>query len=151
MANASRKEAVNQRQFSENQGQSSEEMRLHYGEFTQLLIDRRSQIIGQIKTERAHVDEQLASGPGDDADISVTDTSADYFLNLANAHQRELVQIRDALDRINRGVYGVCESCGDDISLQRLRHLPLARLCIDCQSAIENTRMNRRLQNIPKL
>src|SRR5262249_46501884 len=81
--------------------------------------------------------EQLLTSPGDVADASVVDTSADYFLKLANQHQKEILEIREALDRIHRGVYGICENCEEPISIERLRRLPTARLCIDCQGAAE--------------
>jgi DnaK suppressor protein len=128
-----------------------EEIQEHYPEFLQILKERGEEIAGRAREEKARLDEQVLQGPGDDADISAVDTSADYFLNLANTHQRELGEIRKAMERLQTGVYGVCESCEFPIALNRLRNLPFARLCIDCQSVIEGTRLNRRIQNIPKL
>lgn len=132
-------------------GLSPDEIRAHYREFAELLTGRRDEIIGRVQSERQNLDEQIQTTPGDDADVSVIDTSADYFLQLANGHQRELLEIRNALDRMHRGVYGVCESCESTVGLERLKHLPYARLCVDCQSAIEGARVSRRLQNLPKL
>jgi len=97
---------------------------------------------------RSHLDEQVMTAPGDAADESVIDTSADYFLKLANNHQRELVAIREALDRIHRGVYGICQSCKQPIAIARLRRLPYARFCVDCQATQER---RSRLQPVPKL
>ncbi|HUP57023.1 MAG TPA: TraR/DksA family transcriptional regulator, partial [Bdellovibrionota bacterium] len=112
-----------------------EELRDHYPEFAKLLIGRMNEILPRESIARANLNEQVLESPGDDADVSVIDTSADYFLSLANSHQRELIGIRSALDRMDRGVYGVCENCSEPIALERLRHMPAARLCIDCQSA----------------
>jgi len=75
--------------------------------------------------------------PGDEGDISVVDLSADYFLRLSTNQRRELLEIRDAFDRMHRGVYGVCERGGEVISIPRLKKQPFARLCIDCQREIE--------------
>ncbi len=61
----------------------------------------------------------------------------EILLSLANSHQSELIAIRWALDRMGRDVYGVCENCNDVIALDRLRLMPAARLCIDCQAANE--------------
>lgn len=108
-----------------------------YQEFFYLLMSRMNEIVPRESSARANLDEQVMGAPGDEADLSVIDTSADYFLKLANSHQRELVEIREAIDRMHRGVYGVCESCSLPISEERLRKLPAARLCIDCQSALE--------------
>ncbi len=48
-----------------------------------------------------------------------------------------LLQIGDALERLKRGTYGICESCGQTISAERLEVLPYARLCVNCQQRKE--------------
>ncbi len=45
---------------------------------------------------------------------------------------RELAETQAALDRIEQGRYGRCESCGGAIGRQRLLALPAIRYCIDC-------------------
>lgn len=52
--------------------------------------------------------------------------------------EREKVQaIQDALDRIEEGAYGVCESCETDIAEGRLVALPFTRMCVNCQAEAE--------------
>ncbi len=48
-----------------------------------------------------------------------------------------LARVRNALAKIKRGTYGKCDICGRQISLQRLRALPHATLCVDCQGRRE--------------
>jgi DnaK suppressor protein len=48
-------------------------------------------------------------------------------------------EIEEALGRMDIGVYGVCEECGEDISLARLFANPTARLCVHCQADREST------------
>ena len=122
-------------------GLSSDDIRHHYEEFSKLLMKRRDEIVPRQDSARVNLGEQVMSTPGDDADISVLDTSADYFLRLANNVQSELLEIRDAFDRMDRGVYGICESCAEAVAIDRLRKLPYARFCIDCQSAQEKGRL----------
>lgn len=112
----------------------------HYSEFADRLAAREKEIIDFTHTARANLDEQVMTAPGDAADESVIDTSADYFLKLAHTHQLELIEIRDAYERMHRGVYGLCEDCESPISIERLRHLPYARTCINCQSERERSR-----------
>jgi RNA polymerase-binding transcription factor DksA len=50
----------------------------------------------------------------------------------SGAASRELAETQAALDRIDHGTYGRCESCGGAIGRQRLLALPAARFCIDC-------------------
>ena len=52
--------------------------------------------------------------------------------------EREKVQaIHEALDRIEEGDYGVCESCDADIAEGRLAALPFTRMCVNCQAEHE--------------
>lgn len=51
--------------------------------------------------------------------------------------EAELGQVNHALDLIDLGTYGTCETCGRDIPKERLLALPLASRCIACQHAIE--------------
>ena len=48
-----------------------------------------------------------------------------------------LLELQVALRRIREGGYGVCEECGEDIAVQRLRAAPAARHCIACARAAE--------------
>ncbi|MDR3641246.1 MAG: TraR/DksA family transcriptional regulator [Humidesulfovibrio sp.] len=52
-------------------------------------------------------------------------------------------EIEDALARMDTGVYGVCEDCGDDIGMARLLATPTARLCVHCQSERETAQYLR--------
>ena len=49
----------------------------------------------------------------------------------------ELIEIEEALGRIRGGTFGVCEGCGNTLSLERLRAIPYARLCIPCKQTDE--------------
>ena len=115
-----------------------EETRLK--EFERMLLARKAEVLGREKEVRHLLDEQVVTDPGDVADVSVVDTSADYFLHLANHQQKELLEISDAIERLHRGVYGICEMCEEPVANDRLNRLPYARLCIDCQATVEKQR-----------
>ena len=126
------------------QREAEDSILAYYPELQRLIIERMNEILPLQISARENANEQgaqIQGSPGDEADISVMDTSADYFLKLASSHQHELLELRDALERMRRGVYGVCESCERPIALERLRRIPSARLCIDCQAAIERAAM----------
>jgi RNA polymerase-binding transcription factor DksA len=53
---------------------------------------------------------------------------------LVGSLRETLVDIDAALDKLEAGVYGRCESCGDEIAPARLEAMPAARLCISCAS-----------------
>lgn len=48
--------------------------------------------------------------------------------------QKELVLLQQALDRIEKGTYGMCHKCDEEISLARLKAVPFATLCRNCAS-----------------
>jgi RNA polymerase-binding transcription factor DksA len=53
---------------------------------------------------------------------------------LATSLQERLAEVREALDKMDAGTYGMCESCGQPIAPARLEAQPAARQCIDCAS-----------------
>jgi RNA polymerase-binding transcription factor DksA len=56
----------------------------------------------------------------------------------------KIKQIDDALDRLDQGTYGVCESCGLEIAEERLQALPFTRLYRDCQQEQEKEAKSQR-------
>jgi len=53
---------------------------------------------------------------------------------IAQARQ-QLLELEDALARLERGGYGICEGCGQPIAAERLEVRPTARTCISCAAA----------------
>ena len=58
-----------------------------------------------------------------------------HYLDHHQVHRRD--EAREALQRLAEGSYGICQGCGRDIALDRLRALPAARCCVDCQERVE--------------
>ncbi len=116
--------------------------RVDYSEYYQLLIKRRFELLKRDERDRSLIDQQDTNGgaPGDMVDRSEIDNSGDYYLRLADKDRQELVDIRDALEKLHHSEYGYCENCEQEISSERLRSIPQARLCIQCQSEKENRR-----------
>ena len=59
-------------------------------------------------------------------------------LNRHDTGRRKLVLVMAALERFERGEYGICEDCGGEISLNRLRVIPWASRCVPCQGQFES-------------
>ena len=62
-------------------------------------------------------------------------TDRDVLVHSMNLNARTLSDVREALDRFNKGEYGVCEDCEESISPRRLQAIPWARTCVKCQEA----------------
>lgn len=71
------------------------------------------------------------------ADHGTDNFDREFALNLVSSEQDALYEIDDAMRRIQMGVYGACEQCGDMIAKPRLKAQPFAKLCIKCQSVLE--------------
>ncbi len=56
--------------------------------------------------------------------------------DLRDETEQELIQINEALSRIEKGEYGICKSCGNTINPDRLEILPYSTLCINCAEAV---------------
>jgi DnaK suppressor protein len=73
----------------------------------------------------------------DPLDIAVTESNRDFTLRLADRERRLVSKVKRALERIQSGEYGVCESCGEPITFGRLMARPVATQCIDCKTEAE--------------
>lgn len=78
--------------------------------------------------------------PTDEGDYAVllNDTSIDD--SLIQKQIEKLNEIEEALDKISKGNYGICEMCEEFIGLERLRVKPFARYCISCREINEKER-----------
>ncbi|HDP33747.1 MAG TPA: hypothetical protein ENN29_01410 [Candidatus Hydrogenedentes bacterium] len=83
------------------------------------------------------------SGRDNGADLaSFAETGTDSFnletaLNIAGSESQRLRDVIDALDRIERGTYGICEGSGKLIPKKRLEAFPSARYCLEYQQELE--------------
>ena len=71
---------------------------------------------------------------GDHAAMSL-ETAVDNAI--LGQQSKELGEIELALDRINNTTYGVCDMCGDDINIERLKVKNFAKYCITCREVVE--------------
>ena len=58
---------------------------------------------------------------------------------------RTIQAIDGALERLERGRYGLCEECDEGIELARLEVVPFALHCLNCQKQLEREEKNRKM------
>ena len=75
--------------------------------------------------------------PQDPADQGLIDVLEDMGLAVADIRRQELTGMDEAVGRLERGTYGLCEDCGTEIDEKRLSVAPLVLCCIDCQKRRE--------------
>jgi len=115
-------------------------------EFKQLLERRRAGIRAQIREKIRAVREQKRVLDASRSRTAFTDDVADddVDLGIVRVQGQILARIKAALARLEAGEYGVCEECGREIADNRLRAVPFATRCRDCQETIERARRNGR-------
>ncbi len=117
---------------------SEEERRLS---LRKSLIQKREEIVKEVKNEISKYikgeTRQLVDTALDDGDWSVVDLSEDISFKHMSTHRETLLKIDEALRKLSEGTYGICEDCGEKISEQRLKILPFAIYCTDCQEQRE--------------
>ena len=95
----------------------------------------------QIKEQRRRLRQRLVTEENDDPESRVPDDEgaaatrsliADLELDSRQRRLKLLSDIEFALQRLKDGTYGICESCGGEISEHRLQALPWAQLCLEC-------------------
>ncbi len=110
--------------------------------FRKLLLAQREQLLGNAKKA---VSGDIHLDPDDFPDEIDTASSEVNLAFMGRLRERErglLGKIDGALQKIEDGVYGECESCGEEIGLKRLEARPVAELCIDCKSEQEKLERN---------
>jgi DnaK suppressor protein len=73
----------------------------------------------------------------DPTDRAALEADRNFMLRIRDREHKLIKKIKEALGRIENDTYGVCESCGEDISLKRLKARPVTTQCIDCKSKEE--------------
>lgn len=109
--------------------------------FEKMLVEERDRLIASIRNiEEAS---RTESGHDNGADLSsFAETGTDNFnletaLNIAGSESERLRDVLDALERINKGTYGICEGSGKPIPIKRLEAFPSARYCVEYQEQME--------------
>jgi DnaK suppressor protein len=115
--------------------------RERYAELKRILEDRRKEILSQVQEKMRDVRAEGALGEGqgvlDAAETSEADIQDDIEFALIQMKSETLHKIEEALARLDEGTYGYCFECGDEVSERRLRALPFAVRCKDCEEARE--------------
>jgi DnaK suppressor protein len=112
-----------------------------YEDLKRILEDRRREILsevqGKIRDVRAEGTQNKSNEVFDAAESSDADIQEDIEFALIQMKAETLNKINEALARLEEGAYGNCFECGDEIAEARLRALPFAVRCKDCEEARE--------------
>ena len=113
--------------------------------YRQLLLEKWAELLGDVN----HIEEEalrksridaagdLSSMPIHMADLGSDNFEQEFALGLMDSERKILAEIRDALERIDQGAFGICEGTGKTIAKARLNAKPWARYCIEYARMVE--------------
>jgi RNA polymerase-binding transcription factor len=108
------------------------------------LLETRAKLLGEIDSELRAERESNKDEGMDTYDLASEERDREINFILSDRERVKLKQIDDALERLDNGNYGVCESCGLEIAEERLIAMPFTTLCRDCQQDQEREAKSQR-------
>ena len=120
-----------------------------YSDLKRMLDDRRRELQAEVQGKMRGVREEGSWGGKlnevlDAVESAEADIQEELEFSLVQMKSETLSKITDALTRLEQGTYGNCFECGDEIAEKRLRALPFAVRCKDCEQARENAEQRER-------
>jgi DnaK suppressor protein len=100
-------------------------------------LKRLTDEMAQMQTSASTGEERREGSPFGKREEEATETlELEKRLTLENRVRQDIAEVEHALDKIEKGTYGLCDNCGQPISEERLEALPQAVLCIKCKALL---------------
>ncbi len=104
--------------------------------FKELLLKQRGEILQYADDTVTDMNSQSDNYP-DPTDRASVESDRNFILRLRERERFLLLKIDEALERIESGEFGICESCGSEIGMKRLEARPVTTFCIECKTRME--------------
>jgi DnaK suppressor protein len=112
------------------------------------LVEVRRQVLREISEDLKQGREGAKDEGMDTYDLASEERDREISFILTDRDRDKLQATQDALERVDDGSYGVCESCESEIAEGRLEALPFTRLCVNCQAEREKeAKASRRFED----
>jgi len=109
----------------------------------------KTQVLRGIREDLKEDREGQKDDGRDTYDVASEERDREINYLLSDRDRSKVLSIDQALERIEEGTYGVCESCEGEITAERLKAMPFTRLCVQCQSERETeAKRNRRAEDL---
>jgi DnaK suppressor protein len=100
-------------------------------------LKRLSDELAQLHTSGSSSEERREGSPFGKREEEATETlELEKRLTLENRIRQEMAGVEHALEKIEKGTYGLCDNCGQPIAPERLEALPQASLCVKCKALL---------------
>jgi DnaK suppressor protein len=104
--------------------------------FRRILQNWKSDLMQEVDRTVHHMQDEAANFP-DPNDRATQESEFSLELRTRDRERKLIKKIEEAMENLERGDYGYCESCGVEIGLRRLEARPTATQCIDCKTLDE--------------
>ena len=104
--------------------------------FKELLTNRLEDLLSEADNTVMGMTDPKENFP-DPTDRASLEADRNFMLRIRDREHKLIKKIKKALERIENDTFGICESCGDDISVQRLKARPVTTQCIECKTKEE--------------
>src|SRR6188474_325247 len=107
-------------------------------EFREKLLQKQTELTQGFKRSKSEATADTSGGGTEDfVDYAVNAYTKEFLLSLSDLDRRTLQLVDEALGRIQKGDFGVCQECAKPIGEKRLQAVPWTPLCIACQEKLE--------------
>jgi DnaK suppressor protein len=103
--------------------------------FRRLLNERMQELLNEAGKTVENMDEK--ENFPDPTDRASLESDRNSILRIRDRERKLIFKIQEALRRLDNGEYGICERCGAEIGIARLKARPVTTLCIECKSEQE--------------
>ncbi len=104
--------------------------------FKELLSDRLHELLSHADDTVSGMTSHKETFP-DPTDRASLEANRNFMLRIRDRESKLIKKIKKALERIENGTFGICETCGEDISIERLKARPVTTQCIECKTKEE--------------
>ena len=101
--------------------------------FKEMLLRKRGEILAEGSSKQITASMDTNTRQGDLADQATGNNEVHIQLKLKQTDAKILQAIEEALYRMEKGTYGICRDCGEEIAGPRLNAIPWTRVCITCK------------------
>ncbi len=105
--------------------------------FKKHLTERMDELLGEVNKTVSGMSDLNENIP-DPADRASLESDRNFTLRIRDRERKLIGKIKEALERIKNRTYGICESCDEYITYERLKARPVTTLCIECKTKQED-------------
>ena len=110
--------------------------------------------INELLNEAGKTLTDLTDGRENTADMNdraTIESEVNLELRIRDRERRLILKMREAIQRIDEGTFGICDECGEPISVQRLMARPMTTFCIECKKQEEKFQRTKGGNYIPSM